>query len=70
MGVANPSARESLPPGGGGHWNNSVVHIHDQRNSIKGLFFEAKCDSREALIRGQNVPIFEKRVLLDYIKGI
>ena len=37
----------------GGHSNNSVVHMHDQRSTKKkkGLLFEAK----------QNVPIFEKK---------
>ena len=32
--------------GGGGHSNNSVVHMRDQRNAIKRVVIEAKRDSR------------------------
>ena len=51
----------NYPPGD--HLNNSVVHMRDQRNEKKGCFFEAERDSRErrTTIRGQNVPIFEKK---------
>ena len=34
--------------GGRGHSNKSVVHMQDQRNAKKGLFFEAKCDLPES----------------------
>ena len=38
---------KSSPGGGGaGHSDNDVVHMHDQRNVQKGLFFEAKRDMR------------------------
>ena len=32
----------------GGTQINSVVHMRDQRNTKKGLFFETKCNSRES----------------------
>ena len=31
-----------------GHSNNSVVHMRDQKNAKKGLFFEAERDSHES----------------------
>ena len=43
----------------GDHLNNSVVHMRDQRNAKKGLFFEA--ERARIAIRGQNVPIFKKK---------
>ena len=49
-----------------GHSNNSVVHMCDQRNMKKGLFFEAGRDSR----LGVKMCLFlRKSVLLDSIKG-
>ena len=51
---------------GGGHQNNSVVHMHDQRNAKKGLFFRLNA------IRANQVKMclfLRKRVLLDSIKG-
>ena len=64
--------RKLIPRGGGlgGHSNNSVVHMHDQRNVKKGLFFEAKRDSRESRLGVKMCLFLRKRVLLDSIKHV
>ena len=53
----------------GDHLNNSVVHMRDQRNTKKGLFFEAEHDSRESRLGVKMCLFLRKRVLLDSIKG-
>ena len=51
----------------GGHSNNRVVHMRDQRNEKKKrLFFEAECDLPRPVNGGQNVPIFKKKGPLGY----
>ena len=51
----------------GGHSNNSVIHMRDQRNMKKGLFLRLNA------IRGNRIyglkmrPFLRKRVLLDSI---
>ena len=56
---------------GEGHSNNSVVHMHDQRNEKKGLFLRLNMILGN---RGQNVPIFKKQgpfwILLGALRGI
>ena len=52
----------------GGHSNYGAVHMHDQRNTKKGLFFEAKCDSHESRLGVKMCLFLRKRVLLDSIK--
>ena len=42
--------------------NNSVVHMHDQKNMKKGLFFEAE---RESHLGVKLCLFLRKRVLLD-----
>ena len=56
-------------PGGGGHSNDSVAHVHDQRNAKKGCVWGAKrlrdlCE----LQLGFKMAITE-RVLSNSIKG-
>ena len=53
----------------GGHSSNSVVHMRDQGNTKKGCFFEAKCKFARILIRGQNMPILEKKCPLGFYLG-
>ena len=53
----------------GDHLNNSVVHMHDQRNVTKGLFFEAERNSRELRLGVKMCLFMRKRVLLVSIKG-
>ena len=52
----------------GGHSNNSVVHMHDQRNRKKGLFFEARRDSHESRLGVKMYLFSRKRVLMDSMK--
>ena len=54
--------------GGGGIWIIVLNKCATREMRKKGLFFEARCNSHESRFGGQNVPIFEKKVLLDYIK--
>ena len=49
----------------GGHSNYSAVHMRDQRNAKKWLFFEAKRDSRESRLGVKMCPVLRKRVFLD-----
>ena len=51
------------------HLNNSVVHMRDQRNAKKGLFFEADRDWRESGLGVKMCLFMRKRILLDSIKG-
>ena len=52
-------------PGGGGHSNN-VVHMHDQRNTKRGLFF---CPKHDLYKFGVKMCLFLiKRVFLESIK--
>ena len=53
----------------GNHLNDSVVHMRNQRNAKKGLFFEAEHDSRESRLGVKMCLFMTKRVLLDSIKG-
>ena len=55
--------------GPGGHSNYSAVHMRDQRNAKKGLFFVTKRDSRESRLGVKMCLFLGKRVLLDSIKG-
>ena len=45
-----------------------AVHMHDQRNTKKGLFFEAKRDLHESRLGVKMYLFLRKRVLLDSIK--
>ena len=45
---------------GGRHWNTSIVHMRDQRNVKKGLFFETKRDSRESRL-GVKMCLFSRK---------
>ena len=49
--------------------NNSVVHMCDQRNTKKGLFFEAESDLRDSRFGDKMCHFSTKRVLLDSIEG-
>ena len=53
----------------GGHSNNSVVHMLDKRNAKKGLFFEAKRNSRKLRLGIKICLFLRERVLLDSLKG-
>ena len=54
--------------GGGEHSNNSVVHMRDQRNTKKGLYFKTGRDLRESRLVVKVCLFLRKRVHLDYIK--
>ena len=54
---------------GGGHSDNSVVHMRDQSNAEKGLFSEAKHDPCKLRLGVKMGLILRKRVLFDSIKG-
>ena len=43
--------------------------MRDQRNAKKRLLFDTKCDSRESRLGVKMCLFFEKRVLLDSVKG-
>ena len=53
--IGNVHCLLQFAPGGGRHSNNSAVHMHDQRNTKKGLFFGG------ITFRGQNLPFFENK---------
>ena len=54
--------------GGGGH-SNTVVHMRDQRNAKKGLFFETEPDSQDSRL-GVKIYLFSRKgVLFNSIRG-